>query len=611
MLQKIFQHLFPVGLMLVLAGVPVLAQTTAFTYQGKLADGGSPATGNYDFEFKLYSASIIGGLLGTQTKLAVPVSGGGFTVQLDFGTQFDGTARFLEIGVKPAGSSGAYTVLAPRQPITSVPYSVRSLATGDADKLGGVAANQFVQTNDSRLTDDRNPLPGSSNYIRNGIAGQIANFHINGNGYIDGNLNVGGTLIANLPAGDTSYVQNRTTQQASTNFSISGNGTAMQFNAPTFVGTDYYGTNFTGNNFSAFNNFRINGSRVLAAPDMRNTFAGLQTGTVNTGADNAFFGFNAGNANTTGSDNSFFGSDAGGNNINGANNAFFGSDTGDANTSGSDNSFFGRSAGHSNTTGNSNTFLGKAAGTNNTTASNNTFIGEAAGRDNTTGYSNTFVGEAAGVNTTTGHSNSFLGNGAGSGNSTGQFNTAIGDNARFASGNLSYATAIGAGAVASVSNSIVLGRSTEIDAVFIHGPVLIDGSLTVHYLYGGGITQLCLTASDVLASCSSSLRYKTNVKAFLGGLDVVRRLRPITFDWKDGGTHDIGFGAEEVNEIDPLLTTRNKQGEIEGVKYNQLTTVLVNAVKEQQAQIEAQQKEIAALKKLICLDHPEAEMCKP
>ena len=54
--------------------------------------------------------------------------------------------------------------------------------------------------------------------------------------------------------------------------------------------------------------------------------------------------------------------------------------------------------------------------------------------------------------------------------------------------------------------------------------------------------------------------------------------------------HDVGFGAEDVNEVEPLLTTRNAKGEIEGVKYGQLTTVLVNAVNQQQQIINSQQQ---------------------
>lgn len=65
-----------------------------------------------------------------------------------------------------------------------------------------------------------------------------------------------------------------------------------------------------------------------------------------------------------------------------------------------------------------------------------------------------------------------------------------------------------------------------------------------------------------------------------------------------------------MNAVEPLLATRSALGEIEGVKYKQITTVLVNAVNEQQKIIDAQQKQIDDLKKLVCLSHPTADMCK-
>ncbi len=117
--------------------------------------------------------------------------------------------------------------------------------------------------------------------------------------------------------------------------------------------------------------------------------------------------------------------------------------------------------------------------------------------------------------------------------------------------------------------------------------------------------------------CSSSLRFKSDVESYKGGLNIVRRLRPITFHWKDGGASDVGFAAEEVDKIEPLLASFNQNGEIQGVKYGQVTTVLVNAVKEQQDQIEKQQKqiqqqqaEISVLKSLICRRYSRSAVCK-
>lgn len=52
--------------------------------------------------------------------------------------------------------------------------------------------------------------------------------------------------------------------------------------------------------------------------------------------------------------------------------------------------------------------------------------------------------------------------------------------------------------------------------------------------------------------------------------------------------HDLGLGAEDVAAIEPLLVTYNAKGEVEGVKYDRIGVVLVNAVKEQQAEISSQ-----------------------
>ena len=78
-------------------------------------------------------------------------------------------------------------------------------------------------------------------------------------------------------------------------------------------------------------------------------------------------------------------------------------------------------------------------------------------------------------------------------------------------------------------------------------------------------------------------------------MEILNRLRPISFTWKANGSRDFGLGAEGVAKVEPLLVTHNDKGEIEGVKYDRLNVVLINAVKEQQQRIERQQKQIATL----------------
>jgi hypothetical protein len=103
---------------------------TAFTYQGQLKSGGSPVTGVYDLRFSLWDALSAGTQIGSAICLDnVSVSNGLFTVSLDFGAQFNGNARFLQIAVKAGGAVGdcavgIFTTLAPRQPLNGAPYAL-------------------------------------------------------------------------------------------------------------------------------------------------------------------------------------------------------------------------------------------------------------------------------------------------------------------------------------------------------------------------------------------------------------------------------------------------------------------------------------------------------
>ena len=101
----------------------------------------------------------------------------------------------------------------------------------------------------------------------------------------------------------------------------------------------------------------------------------------------------------------------------------------------------------------------------------------------------------------------------------------------------------------------------------------------------------------ILTTCTSSqssLRYKTDLQPFSGGLNIINRLHPYNFAWKKGGAREIGLVAEEVAEVEPLFTFKNERNEIEGVKYENLNVVFINAFKEQQTQIEELRLQIKA-----------------
>src|SRR5690349_15335049 len=106
---------------------------TAFTYQGRLNDGGAPANNIYDLTFTLHDDPVNVASIGTYIVLpAVPVTNGLFTVQLnangEFGPDaFNGQARWLQIGVRTNSANNAFnnfTFLTPRQPVAAIPQTM-------------------------------------------------------------------------------------------------------------------------------------------------------------------------------------------------------------------------------------------------------------------------------------------------------------------------------------------------------------------------------------------------------------------------------------------------------------------------------------------------------
>ena len=165
---------------LVFVALELGAQTTAFTYQGRLNSSNAPATGAYDFRFQIYNAanSVVAGPL---TNAPVGVTNGLFTVTLDFGPGiFDGSLRTLEIGVRTNGDTGAYVVLSPRQSLTSVPYAIQSLNASNATVLTaplqatnitGILPNSLLSDNVAVLTNNTVFSAGvtATNFIGNGF----------------------------------------------------------------------------------------------------------------------------------------------------------------------------------------------------------------------------------------------------------------------------------------------------------------------------------------------------------------------------------------------------------------------------------------------------------
>jgi hypothetical protein len=157
------------------SGYAALAQGTAFTYQGRLNDGPSPANGSYDLTFALFDAAVAGTQQGaTTTNMTTAVSNGLFTVTLDFGSQFPGADRWLEIAVRTNGAE-LFAVLEPRQALTATPYAITAGGVSTAAQLNASSLNSGTVA-DARLSTN--------------VALRLGGNTFSGTQFINGALNV-------------------------------------------------------------------------------------------------------------------------------------------------------------------------------------------------------------------------------------------------------------------------------------------------------------------------------------------------------------------------------------------------------------------------------------
>jgi len=318
-----------------------------------------------------------------------------------------------------------------------------------------------------------------------------------------------------------------------------------------------------------------------------NTFIGAQSGNFySTGTFNTATGFGTLSADTSGWQNTASGAQALGNNATGYN-----------------NTASGALALLSNTTGYQNTADGYYSLAFNNTGNDNTANGEAALYSNTAGSGNTASGSQALFFTTTGNYNTAVGEIAGSYNSTGSYNTFLGFGADVGSGNPSNGTAVGACVLLSSSNTLVLGApagggirncSGLITANTLVGVDVSNPTNILTVLQGGG--HAIADGWDVY----SSRRWKSDIRPLEGALGKVERLRGVEYTYTADGKRDIGMIAEEVGRVVPEVVSYEENGkDARGIDYARLTALLVEAVKQQQAEIVQQRKQIDQLESQV------------
>jgi len=390
----------------------------------------------------------------------------------------------------------------------------------------------------------------------------------------------------------------------------------------------------------------------------QNQYTGTSSGYSNTtGSFNYFSGYQSGYANTTGSNNQFSGYQAGFSNNTGIENHFVGYQAGLVNTRGIYNQFSGFKSGVSNTTGNQNHFEGYESGASNSTGIANMFFGYQSGYANTTGSGNWAFGFLAGP--TTGNLDN-----AGA---LGYLAKVSQNNSLVLGGTGSNAVQVGIGTPAPAARLHVYGAGPTIlrvqssDGFGTAGldfwsnpqgsqsewrPVALRsadaGNFTgqlVFYTNGtgyadrqAGVEQMRLVNGGLAIGTTavggyrlyvngavgatggffntSDARLKTAIRPLTGALALVQALHGRRYRWNAlgvarGGTADreqVGLLAQELVRVLPELVSTGPDG-YQAVNYAQLAPVLIEAIKEQQQQVETLKSQVAALQTHAAADH--------
>ncbi len=157
---------------------------------------------------------------------------------------------------------------------------------------------------------------------------------------------------------------------------------------------------------------------------------------------------------------------------------------------------------------------------------------------------------------------------------------------------------IGTGAVGTdnIANGSVTSTKLAADAAvtslnLLTGGVSISGGTDINITQTG--SDILIEYTGTLAQTQSSIRWKTNVQPLKDAVEVVKRLRGVSFEWKEDGREDIGLIAEEVGAVIPEIVVFEENGvDAKSVNYSRLVSVLIEAVKEQQEQLDGRERAI-------------------
>jgi hypothetical protein len=294
---------------------------------------------------------------------------------------------------------------------------------------------------------------------------------------------------------------------------------------------------------------------------------------------------------------------------------------------GTGNVFLGNQSGYGCITGNNNTYLGLVSGSN-ATGSENTFVGLASGVSST-GSHNVFLGPSAGA-LEKGSNRLFIANSGADSSSAliyGEFvNKLLVFNAKVGIGttiptatlqivNPGFAATTIIGGTVVGNTELTLGTSANVNGYCYiqsvksfgstNGDLIINnsggnvgiGTTSPGYKLQVGIagdgSQARANAWNVL----SDIRLKSDFVKIIDPLGIISSLRGFYYNWNIGTdkSRQLGLSAQDVEKVLPEIVSEGSDGYL-SVEYSKLTPVLIEAIKEQQQQIESTKQENQQLK---------------
>ena len=115
---------------------------------------------------------------------------------------------------------------------------------------------------------------------------------------------------------------------------------------------------------------------------------------------------------------------------------------------------------------------------------------------------------------------------------------------------------------------------------------IISGTLAIADVSSTKLTYVPSTGtlSATVVTSTSDEKLKTNISTIQNPIDTIKQLRGVEYNWKDNGQKSMGVIAQEVEKILPYLVSENENSK--SVMYSNMVGLLIEAIKEQQKQID-------------------------